>query len=163
MIIRIDDEGQRALILQGLEKLQWTRVQSGGKRSGEIAVLISQIEKNPPVPEAGKPTPGPWVCDGRESYAVHEEASPTGHIIALFAADYRSPEENHANARLVAGMHSALMDAVVALKAMLEAEVYADAEGVCAIASSDMDTGIKGVMLARAAIAKAEALGIHAD
>ena len=46
-------------------------------------------------------------------------------------------------------------DLLEALEAMLEGELYADGEGICSFARSDMESGEHAVALARAALKKA--------
>lgn len=96
-------------------------------------------------------TPGRWeytdgnvVTPGNNMLAVSGIAQPHGYV---------PPDDvSYANARLIA----AAPDLYIALDAMLNADLYADAEGVWNFANSDTTEGERAVKMARAALAKAE-------
>jgi hypothetical protein len=122
-----------------------------------------------------KHTPGPWLqswdcdaptgSDASPKYDGFEVVNNDNWPIAFIPMHFVFPpvrqemnkremdwDEASANLRLI----SAAPELLEALKALLNAEVYADGEGVCAIANTDMDGSKKAVQAARAVIAKAE-------
>lgn len=107
--------------------------------------------------ENAKHTPGPWVVRTIDQSLATVETQDGRYIIGnagqLRADDWRTDHiERKANARLIAAAPE-LLDALVDL---LEADVYADGEGLVYIKHSDTDDGEKAVAKARAAIAKAQ-------
>lgn len=97
-----------------------------------------------------KHTPGPWqaVKNGVCQSAVQ---ASNGTWITHDAGEELSCNEAEANARLIA----AAPELLEALQAMLNADLYADGEGIWRFDSSDTEDGQSAVSKASAAIAKA--------
>ncbi|MDE2107557.1 MAG: hypothetical protein KGL39_60755 [Patescibacteria group bacterium] len=116
---------------------------------------------------SAKFTPGPWRLDvnlyqatiwGKTAKGDMKIADLRGwgHLTGvggLRLSGEQAAEIQDATGHLIA----AAPDLYEALKAMLEADAYADAEGIVTFSSSDTESGQKALALARAALAKAEA------
>lgn len=98
-----------------------------------------------------KHTPGPWQL--AEKYNCCDVRAVDGPYVASSNASAAIRwDVKEANARLIA----AAPELLEALNALLDADLYADGEGVCFIKHADTDSGERAVKMARAAIAKAE-------
>ncbi len=105
-------------------------------------------------------TPGPWKVERRWSNECEivpritcapDADRQCGWIADVIGAPYLGHESTLPNARLIA----AAPDLLAALESLLEANVYADGEGMCYINETDTEEGMAAVKLARAAIARA--------
>ena len=97
-------------------------------------------------------TPGPWHCGTSLNCPGQFFIGQPGHCVTLAHVHNFPDDQREANARLIA----AAPDLLAALKLMLDADVYADGEGIVSIANSNTRKGERAVLAARAAIARAE-------
>jgi len=96
-----------------------------------------------------KYTPGPLDFRSLPSHNSDDEDGPWMYGLFNGGDNYA---EHEANAHLIA----AAPELLEALEALLEADVYADVEGLCYIKHSDTEDGETAVKNAIAAIAKAK-------
>ena len=94
-------------------------------------------------------TPGPWWTSSAIQVRCGDRRT-TGDFIADCMGD--DAHQSWVNARLIA----AAPDLLAALDALLEAQIYADGEGLVTVKYADTADGEAAVSQARAAIAKAK-------
>jgi hypothetical protein len=99
-------------------------------------------------------TPGPWEVS--DTSIVTKMAPDVCIAVIEDDGEYAAPRNvREANARLIAAAPSLL----AALKALLDADVYADGEGMAYIRDSDTEDGKHAVEMAKAAIVEATERG----
>lgn len=107
-----------------------------------------------------KHTPGPWSAElmkigtikrGTSAYVLLDGDEYNIAMISSWKSQPDTAAEAEANARLIA----AAPELLEALEALLNADLYADGEGIHFIKNADTADGERAVQMARAAIAKA--------
>jgi hypothetical protein len=99
-----------------------------------------------------KHTPGPWVRNQYGTIKANGETLRVNGVSLPCGGRPRDFDEIEANSNLIA----AAPDLLDALQALLDADLYADGEGVVFFKNTDTESGERAVKMACAAIAKAK-------